>query len=357
MRIFSQKVFLLSTVFFTLSACSSSGSNYDAMELFAPIPVTTPAEVKPSEKQTQNKPTKPVLEKTTDKKEKPAPSPKSEKEPVQAVEEKIEAPVKADIPAVKEQKTVKADPLKALNVSNIYKVEWVNMTVAYFVAEVKTNGSDVSFKFHSESMGLVDKLVNFGWSSLTEAKFDGNNYKPVSVNRMSEMKKRARKITLEYDAKGNITKDVVTPPENRAKRPEVEQSEKNGTYDALTLFLQARSEVIDIFKDRKFTNGEAKVSLPIYDGRKKSIMDLTVYEVVTDNKFKVRVRQKPVAGYTNNELKDAAKGDRFIDVLVDSRSYIPVRATGKSPLGSAKASYEKECTASFEDCIRQITKK
>lgn len=351
MRIFSQKVFLLSTVFFTLSACSSGGSKYDAMELFT----SPPQVVEPSEKQTESDAKKePAVVKTKESKKSTPTETKQEKEPAPKAEPE---PEPAEATSIVEQKTPKGDPLKILNVSNIYKVEWVNMTVAYFVVDVKTSGNNVSFKFHSESMGLVDKLVNFGWSSLTEARFDGNDYKPVSVNRMSEMKKRARKITLEYDAKGNVVKDVSDPPENRAKRPEVEQAEKNGTYDALTLFLQARSEIIDIFKEKKFTNGEANVSLPLYDGRKKSIMSLTVYENITDNKFKVRVRQRAVAGYTNNELKDIGKGDRFIDVLVDSRDFIPVRAFGKSPLGSAKASYNKVCSTSFEDCIRQITKK
>lgn len=265
-----------------------------------------------------------------------------------------------------ESQPKEAEPnIKGEKIIQRYNIGYLTFNVADFYAELKplreTNDyTEYKFRFYSKTNGFVDYV--FGWMSYTAStmKVYKNKVIPQTFRTKVTLKKKTREITMDYDSSGQkIIHEQVTPPDNRGKRPEVKDSLTVGTYDPLSIVIEARRIVMSAFKGNKFNSkGIYNFTLPLYDGRKRTDVNFELRKEAINGLYFLKFTQKPVAGYTNNELEDIKKGERIINIYIDPKTFTPVSAFGKSPLGKATAKLLENCTAnSLEECIRATAKK
>ncbi len=272
----------------------------------------------------------------------------------------------AEIKQEKEAKEVKPSGPAKLHMGaremRRFNLGYLTFDVADFYGEVKPLESTseytrYQFRFYSHSNGFIDRL--FGWMSHTASvmRVYDDKVVPEKFRTKTALKKREREIAIDYNESGKIVFDQVTPPDNRHKRPAVTEKQKAGTYDPLSIALEARRLSMAAVAGKKFSGGAYKFSLPLYDGRRRSSVDFVLSEKKVNGQYQLRVIQKPVAGFTNNEWKDIQKGQRVVDVFIDPETFWPVGAAGDSPLGNATAKIVEVCSVGFDECIKKSMSK
>ncbi len=330
-------IFLLFPVFFIVSSCSNKSmmpeDMFDFSKDITALPVTSVPQKQPELKQEKTKKQAEV---------KP--------EEVKTIE------MHGDVKSPSDYKTH--------NIIKRFNLGYLTFDVADFYAEIKpieTNSQYTKYvsKFYSKSNGFIDYL--FGWRSNTVSvtKAYENKTVPISFRTKVLLKKKTREIALDYSETGNVIFEQVTPPDNRAKRPAVEDSKKIGTFDPLSIVIETHRIVKKAFVEDKFnSNNKYSFSLPLYDGRRRSDINFELDKNKDeDGIIHLKITQKPIAGYTDNEWKDIKKGERSVDIYLDSTTYWPVSAQGKSALGSARAKFLHDCQTKFEECIKLSEKK
>ncbi len=149
-------------------------------------------------------------------------------------------------------------------------------------------------------------------------------YTPVRAHWDVKYKHKSRSVDIAYDAKGNVIHATVTPPDNRASRPDVPQESKNQSVDALTatqhLFFGVMSGMEDI-------------AFKVYDGRR-----FTEYRFELHDKEKslYSASRKPLGGYSDKEQKEFEKGDPPILMQIIPAHRFPIAATAKTSLGQVR---------------------
>jgi len=253
----------------------------------------------------------------------------------------------------------KATDKNGLAASKKFNMGYLHFDVADFYGEITplgdtNDGQRYKFRLYAKSTGFIDYL--FGWVSHTVSVFrvSDNKVIPESFKTKVVLKKKTREIALDYDGSGkSIVLDKVTPPDNRAKRPAVETALKQGTYDPLSIVVEARKIIMKTVKDNKFNKDSKHVfALPLYDGRRRSDISFKLFKEKVEGNYHLRFLQKPVAGYTNNETKDIKEGDRVFDIYIEPQGFWPTSATGRAPIGNARANFVKDCNGKIEDCVK-----
>ncbi len=246
-----------------------------------------------------------------------------------------------------------------LKASKRFNLGYLTFDVADFYSEIipietTKDFTRYQFRFYSRTNGFINYL--FGWMSHTISvmKVYDNKVVPEKFRTKVVLKKKTREISLDYDSAGkNITFEEVVPPDNRGKRPAVAANLKVNTYDPLSMAIEARRLMIKAIKENNFdTKGKYTYSLPLYDGRRRSDINLELESKRYNGNYHLKITQKPIAGYTDNEWADIRKGERIIDLYIDPQTYWPVTARGESSIGSAKAHFVQNCNMTFEECIK-----
>lgn len=330
-------IFLLFPVFFIVSSCSNKSmmptDMFDFSKDIAALPVTTAP--------------KKHLEKTSEQSQEKNQKPSEQPEIIE-----IHGDVKSP-----------ADE-NAHNVTKRFNLGYLTFDVADFYAEIKPIETTSEYtkyvsKFYSKSNGFIDYL--FGWRSNTVSvtKAYKNKTIPISFRTKVLLKKKTREIAIDYDNQGKILFEQVTPPDNRAKRPAVEDAKKAGSFDPLSIVIEAHRMIKNAFVEDNFNSkNKYSFSLPLYDGRRRSDINFELDKNKNeDGLLHLKITQKPLAGYTDNEWKDIKKGERSVDIYLDPTTYWPVSAQGKSALGSARAKFLHDCQTKFEECIKLSEKK
>lgn len=345
-----QKYIFLCTllVIFALSSCKEKGRNTESFEDFSSsfedvknmISDEAPKGVKQETKPSQ-KPEKREIK----------PEGKTEAPAKEAVEEK-QPPVEEIKPA---PQPAKAKEKFLERFSNNFNLRYLSFDVANFYSELEESGNnEYIVKFYSRTNGFVDYL--FGWMSYTSSHFKlSNNGEiiPQSFKTKVKLKGKLREIELKYDPEGKLVFEQVTPPDNRDKRPAVAEELKKNTFDPLTIGIEARRMVIEAFEKDSFnSHGTYDFSLPLYDGRRRSDIIFKLFKKKADNNYRLSIRQKKIAGFTDNELADENRSDKaFMDIYVEPNSFVPIEVTGKSPIGTAYAKFVGNCPQGLEKCI------
>ncbi len=245
-----------------------------------------------------------------------------------------------------------------------YNIGYLTFDVADLYAEMiplEKNGdyTRYRFRFYSKTNGFVDYV--FGWMSYTSSvmRVYDNKVVPEIFKSKVTLKKKTREIELDYDNLGkNIILEIVTPPDNRFKRPAVLKALKSNTFDPLSIVIETRRIVMSAVRNNRFdANGLYNFSLPLYDGRKRTAVNFELRKKKVNDMFVLKFTMEPVAGYTNNELADIKKGERIITLYIDPENFTPVSAVGKSPIGSARAKWLEDCGGTLENCVKKNTKK
>jgi hypothetical protein len=246
-----------------------------------------------------------------------------------------------------------------LNFLKKFEISWLGIDVVNFYVEsrpVEINGG-VKYKsrIYIKTLGVADRLTGYRSNNLAYVSFDNGFFSPYKYKSETKFRKKIRKIELGFDGAGKVISDINNPPENRAKRPEVEKKYKNNSIDPVTAFFLARQKVMELRKTGKYdSEGVAIFSLPVYDGRRRMDARFEVFQKSDkDGLIKLSLREVPISGYTNNEMKTLNNGDRRIEIYLDPTNFLPVRAKGISAAGSATAYFVKDCVADITACVNE----
>lgn len=231
--------------------------------------------------------------------------------------------------------------------AQLYQVYWKGLHIGDFRVEIN-NGSISS---EIQSYGTAKKISKYSNSASSKFHKEGDTYIPTSYYTYLTQRQGDKKVNVNYDATGNITKESVVPPDKAYKRPPVKNESKKGTVDPLTAALIARDKISDAL-----AKGETKFNFNIYDGRRLSRLDFTILgkdKIKALDKdqdvVKVNVRRSAIEGYTNNELKRMQGEEPDILVYLSTETLLPVKANAEAILGQADFKLVKECE-SLEQC-------
>jgi len=160
--------------------------------------------------------------------------------------------------------SAKALPNDTINTVRWYKVYWSGIHVADLKAQVKEDGLDAEIK----SFGIVKKISKYESTFQTRFGYVEGEFIPYSYYTEFQQRNGGRKIDIKYNKDGIIADETVTPPDNRAKRPAVEDELKHDTFDPLTAFMVARKKLKE-----SLLNGDNSFDLKMYDGRRLAQLD------------------------------------------------------------------------------------
>lgn len=238
-----------------------------------------------------------------------------------------------------------------INAARIYKVYYAGLHIADFITQATNNRVEAII----ESKGIAKLFSNYSSKTFVTYKYNKakNDYIPFEFFTESKLKNRERKINITYNDIGNIVTENVTPPDNRTKRPAVENNLKIGALDPLMVAIFARDKIHEAINKQ-----ENEFTLKVYDGRRLANLYFTINGKETvkfnnENKpaINVTLKREPVAGFTNNELKRMENEEPTITIyLSDDEMLLPLKANAKAPLGSAVLKLEKECKT-LQNCL------
>ncbi len=222
----------------------------------------------------------------------------------------------------------------------LYKASWKGVNIASMRVEVYPNENYSDMKVSISTHGLLKWIVKYRSETDGKIGYKDGEYVPSFYHTDYSYRKKHRDIKLTYSQDGKqIIKDENVPPEKRWKRKEVPQQDKDGSLDPLALALVAREKI----KQAYLGQGDKQFSLPLYDGRRRSDQVFSVSDGLKGGLIQVQMEERPVSGYTNNELKIFKDGSQIIDIYVEPKEFIPQKAKGQSPLGEAWIYLKKMC--------------
>ncbi|MDB2415273.1 DUF3108 domain-containing protein [Rickettsiales bacterium] len=234
------------------------------------------------------------------------------------------------------------DDTDKLQTAPWYKVYWGGFHIANLWTEI----TDGQIKAVIESYGLVKTLSKYESSTKSSYIKKDNRFLPAHFQTIFKQRHGSRSIDIKYNDSGNIKDEAVIPPDNRLKRPAVEDAKKKNAVDPLTAILVARQKIKNGLK-----NGNDKFSINMYDGRRLSELDFTIYgkqqKTIKNRQYdviKIDFKRLPIEGYTDNELKRFKSEEPvFTLYLEDNDLMLPIKAEADAPLGTAVLLMEKDC--------------
>jgi hypothetical protein len=235
-------------------------------------------------------------------------------------------------------KKLKALEVQEVNTTRRYGTYWSGFNIADLIVQIKPmEGGFYAVSSHIRSYGLA-RMIS-GYSSNTKSFLKKEGFTPVDFYSYFKLRNKERTIAISYDKDGKIVEESNKPAENRHKRPAVKAKGKNGVHDPLSAALLARKQLIDTLKAEK-----KSFSTSVYDGRRRFDLLFTVHGLTEEGRVHISFKEDPIAGYTNNELKTKKeRGDPEIHIYLSPEDLLPVKAVGKSILGTAHGILNAEC--------------
>jgi hypothetical protein len=241
-----------------------------------------------------------------------------------------------------------------------YNLRYLTFDVVDFYAEIKPikttdNYTRYKFRFYSRTNGTVDYFFNWMSHTVSYYRDYGDKIIPENFRTKVRLRKKVREIHIDYDQQGKIISEKVIPPDNRLKRPAVDDSLKTRTFGPLSIIAEVRRNVLSAFRDDLFEeDGTYRFTIPLYDARRRTDVVFTLYERKTNEDLHMlKMRRTPVAGFTDNEKDFIKQGTVSFKIFIDPTDMWPVRAEGSHTLGTASATYEGDCNKAFKECIKE----
>lgn len=156
---------------------------------------------------------------------------------------------------------------------------------------------------------------------------DTATYYPEFYRNLVKYKKKQRDMKIWFDAQGVESKYEVTPPDNRATRPEVSDIQRDKAFDILTAIMFARTNI---------AKGEQNIQFQVFDSRR--LTGIQLKKLPNTKVTSYLGSHTPDAGYTMKELKEYE--DEEPDVTLEFKnnaSIFPSRAFAKPMLGTIEA--------------------
>lgn len=247
-----------------------------------------------------------------------------------------------------------------VRLTRLYEVSWQKIPIGIMVGEVEENGNQYTLRIAMRSLNIAKSLANYENDSATIAHRSKEEIAPSLFDMHSQLRKKKKHVKLTYDEAGIITSEDVSHPTNPKKVKPISAELKYGSVDPLTAALRVREQV----KRYLANKGEGQFIIPVYEGRHLFM----VYFSLKDQLLKVGGRdvpvihvhffRKPLAGFSERELKEIAEGDDpVMEVyLTQDAALLPIQAEASTSLGKVKAVLKQECT-NWDECMKAGNRK
>lgn len=293
-------------------------------------------------------------------------------------------------PAPAAKSTHMLPPQKRIDVASLthftrhYEVIWKGLHVADVFVELSPVrhrvAQNVQYFYRLRTLvrtvGIVDMAVGYQNHATGFTRLEGEDkardfdleLHPSRFATFSIRRGKRRDIEMHYHDNNNIKSESNNPPERVEKRPKVKEAFKHGVYDPMTATLQARKDIYHILsqyrpeierlkrrKSGRVAIGERLV-VPFYNVRRRADVRINIRNAFYDEEtqqvlLSLQLRERPVDGYTQKEMKKYEERDAVIELHLDATYLLPVYAKGDSPLGEARIVLERECQ-NFDQCIK-----
>jgi len=189
--------------------------------------------------------------------------------------------------------------------------------------------------------------------SHTESKGSGANFKYTNIDYEThyQIKKKKKHVKLVY--KDGVLIDEVMEPLN-PRRPKVPLELRSKAFDPLSFLLHLREQLATALAAKA-----EEFNMTLFDGRNLMQIDVKIEKNPHMLNYKGRkaptvaisVRRKPIAGYTESELKefDPDEAALYMYFSKDER-LVPIVVKTKIWLGTLTGTLVKECSAG-ESCL------
>ncbi len=232
-----------------------------------------------------------------------------------------------------------AEPLPPLRFNGVYVFYWGGMAFG----EMALRANEDAKNFEAESTLKMTGLARMFTSMESSATLTGSRGKswgksPREYETFYTSKGKPRHVKLVYNTAGRVADEVVEPPENRDRRPEVAGWLKAASLDPLSYVFAVREE---LHKAREA--GEREFTVRLYDGRRLMDTTYTIGES-RDGVIPVTGSRKAVAGFTAKEMKKMASEPKVSTYFTDDERLIPLRLELPLPIGVATATLARTCS-------------
>ncbi len=238
--------------------------------------------------------------------------------------------------------------------TNRYDLFWGGMNVGYMVADIQEKNSLYDFKIHIFSKGMLYWLTKYRSENSSRFRVDAKGkVHPERFSGWGQVQSKQRTVSLRYNTQGKLIEQTMTPAERPGKRPPVPQALKNGSMDALAAAFSVR----EVLKSYVATGNPGKVDLPVYDGRRRYTIPVTIHGrqdlsigKTTYKVIHISFNRRYEAGASQKELKQLKEEPMVHVYFSDDAKLLPIKAEAKAEFGSAVILFNRSCE-SFEACL------
>jgi hypothetical protein len=238
----------------------------------------------------------------------------------------------------------------------IYEFGMLGITFGRMGVEAEQRAAQYTIASDVELSGIAKLFAQH--KSHTEVKGSGTDFKYSDINYETryQVKKKNKHVKLVSKA-GVLIEEVVEPFNPR--RPKVSPELKNKAFDPLSFLLFMRERLAAALAAKA-----GEFSMMLFDGRNVTQIDVEIEKEPKPLNYKGRkvpvieisLRRKPIAGFTESELKefDPKEPALYMYVSKDER-LVPLVVKTKIWLGTLTGTLVKECGAS-ESCLLGLKK-
>lgn len=219
-----------------------------------------------------------------------------------------------------------ARALTAISEHAYYRLEWNGIPIGRIRVDAEESGDSYSMIVDTKSKGVISVFSPFRTVATISGTKEGDAYLPRTYRTRSEKNDEcpasfASKhldncgTHMSYSEAGLLTERVLVPPNlDPSYRPIVDLAEASTGTDPITGYFRLREKL-----RRNIDQGMRTTTVRTYDGKRLADMTATTAERteinVDDAKHPViatRLTRKPIAGYTQKELRKFKEGDPII---------------------------------------------
>ena len=245
------------------------------------------------------------------------------------------------------------------NLTKFYKAYWMGMHVGDIISQISQDKNGAYYiESRIQSRGIAKRFLKY-WSvskSLVNIDDSGNISSQYFFTK-SATKRKTREINLSYDEAGNLAGEEVIPPDNRKKRPFVEDDLKYIATDPHSIILVSRKKIKE-----SLDNNISNFSIPVYDGRRLTNVDFNIigkknisYNSNDTEVIHVIIQRQAISGYTEREIKRMETENPPINIYLENNdTMLPLIVRAKAPIGSAYIRLVKECV-DINSCHKPAT--
>lgn len=251
---------------------------------------------------------------------------------------------------------ISAENLTTINEKLYYEAGWAGINFGKIGIEIDAQEDKAKVTCDISSSGIMALFIKH--SSHTTLNATGSNFTyPDRIYESNyKTRKKARHVKLTYKA-GEITEEIIEPPENRDKRPSVPKDDINSAYDLMSFLLQMRSEILSAQK-----TGKTDFTINAYDGRRLTQADFNIVGESTikiagkkQKAITVTAQRKFLAGYTKGELDDYDPNEPSLTIYFSNdEKLIPLRMEVPFLMQKIGANLVKRCEKE-ESCLLGIS--